>query len=179
MLPRKLRRVATCTAHLRYARDPSYTAPDWVSAPSPRPPTRAPSVPALRTWHSQRLAPGPRPAPPRLTTDRPAAPAQAFLRPRSKRRVGSAPLPRHPPPPRRPPLRAMIARLLAAAAACPRAATLAPSPDAHPAQTALRDRRSSDRCQRSLLRRCRRCRRPRPRPRSLPFAFPGVSAVSS
>ena len=72
-------------------------------------------------------------------------------------------MPRHPPPPRRPPHRARILRLLAAAAACPRAATLAPSPDAHPAQTALRDRRSSDRasgrCSAPPSRALRRCRR--------------------
>ena len=66
MSPRKLRRVAiqwvqwvTCAL-----RDLRKATPDWVSPPPPthpptpcRPPPRAPSVPALRTWHSQRLAP--------------------------------------------------------------------------------------------------------------------------
>ena len=100
---------------------------------------------APRRRRGRRLAPGPRPAPPRPTTDRPAAPAQAFLRPRSKRRVGCGLLPC--PATRRPLAGRLTAHgsLACSPRACPRAATLAPSPDAHPAQTALRDRRSSDR----------------------------------
>ena len=50
---------------------------------------------APRRRRGRRLAPGPRPAPPRPTTDRPAAPAQASLK--SDGRVWAAPLPRHPP----------------------------------------------------------------------------------
>ena len=82
------------------------------------------------------------------------APPLTALRPLCRRaagvaqsdgRVWAAPLPRHPPRPRpaaSPRTERSAARRRRRAS---RAATLAPSPDAHPAQTALRDRRSSDR----------------------------------
>ena len=48
---------------------------------------------APRRRRGRRLAPGPRPAPPRPTTDRPAAPAQAYHRRRSKSDAGCGLLP--------------------------------------------------------------------------------------
>ena len=70
-----------------------------VNSPPPPPPSLPPPTTANlrlplrgsprpcgapRRRRGRRLAPGPRPAPPRPTTDRPAAPAQAYHRRRSK-----------------------------------------------------------------------------------------------
>ena len=83
---------------------------------------------APRRRRGRRLAPGPRPAPPRPTTDRPAAPAQAYHRRRSKSDAGCGLIPC--PVTRRalarPPHRARSARLLAAAAARPAPPRLPP-----------------------------------------------------
>ena len=81
---------------------------------------------------------------PQLTALRPLR-RRATASLKSDGRVWAAPLPRHPPRPRpaaSPRTERSAARRRRRAS---RAATLAPSPDAHPAQTALRDRRSSDR----------------------------------